>query len=111
MVVREFVHPRLDAEVTAVGGHYVFAREQRIDVEGRRILYFVGYGVFDTTCCGAGGCGYALVAGEVVDDVERYSDDGRRVSRVVPIAEGERRETLRRWITETEYVSQVVFET
>ena len=62
---QEFVHPRLGQEVTAIGGHYVFGKEIRLPHNGREILYFVGYAVLDSTCCGVGGCAYVLVAGYI----------------------------------------------
>lgn len=108
---RDFAHPQIDVEVTAIGGHYVFTREARLDFQGRPVLYFVGYGVFDTTCCGAGGCGYALVAGEAVAPAYRRDAAGRPVSRVVPIVDERQREEIRRRITAADPVSQVVFET
>ena len=60
---RDFAHPQLGREVTAIGGHYVFGKEIRMPFYSREILYFVGYAVLDSTCCGVGGVAYVLVAG------------------------------------------------
>ena len=53
----DHTHRPLDEEVTAIGGSYRLIKESRLDVGGRDVLYLVGHGEFDTTCCGAGGCG------------------------------------------------------
>ena len=52
---QDFTHPELGQEVTAIGGHYVFGKEIRWPFSNREILYFVGYAVLDSTCCGVGG--------------------------------------------------------
>ena len=63
--VETYVHPDLNKPVTAIGGQYVITGEQKIEFQGEQLLVFSGYAVFDTTCCGAGGCAYALVPGFV----------------------------------------------
>ena len=108
--MKEYVHPQPGLEIEAVGGHYVLTREARIEIGDRTVLYFVGYGVFDTTCCGAGGCGYALVPGELIDYAHRRTVDGRPVSRVIPIDDPALQALVRQRIMATEYVSQVLFE-
>jgi hypothetical protein len=60
-----FTHPELNEPVTAIGGTYVLTGEQKVGYQGEQLLVFSGYAVFDTTCCGAGGCAYALVPGFV----------------------------------------------
>jgi hypothetical protein len=87
---REYVHPPLHREVESIAGSYILVREGRLAVEGREVLYLLGYGVFDSTCCGVGGCAYALVPGSVVawHIGER---EGRPVSVVEPIEESLRR--------------------
>ena len=63
--LQDFIHPNLGQEITAIGGHYVFNNERRLSFDGRDVLYLVGYAVVDTSCCGVGGCAYAMVPGVV----------------------------------------------
>jgi hypothetical protein len=86
-MTRPFVHPVLGEEAESVTGRYAFTRETRTVVDGRDVLVLVGYAVFDTSCCGAGGCGHALVPGFVVRWKHGAGKDGRAVSEVEPIAD------------------------
>lgn len=107
--LKSYVHHDLNRAVTAIGGHYRFTDEVRLRFEGREILYLKGYALFDTTCCGAGGCGYVLVQGVVEAWKERQDQSGAPVSRVRPVRDPAARQRLRRWILETEMVQQVCF--
>jgi len=80
-----FTHPELNASVTAIGGNYVMTDERKISHRGEHVLVFSGHAVFDTTCCGTGGCAYTLVPGFIVS--YRFGKDasGRWLSRVKPI--------------------------
>jgi len=83
--IQTYPHPVLNDPVTAIGGTYVITGEQKIGYQGEQLLVFSGHAVFDTTCCGAGGCAYALVTG-FIDSYRRGKDDaGRWLSRVRPI--------------------------
>jgi hypothetical protein len=81
----EYVHQDLNQQITAIGGHYVLAKEVRLPFHGREILYLVGHAAFDTTCCGPGGCAYALVPGFVASWHSSQTEDGLAVSRLEPI--------------------------
>ena len=106
----EYTHPRLNEPVTAIGGHYVFVKEERLPLRGREVFYLVGYALFDTSCCGVGGCGYALVPGFVVEWKIRTGEDGRPVSRVEPVRDEATRREVERLIREREPVHQVTFD-
>jgi hypothetical protein len=107
----EYAHRDLDREVTAIGGHYRFCKEARIVFRGRPVLYLAGYALFDSTCCGVGGCGYALVQGFVDNWKYRNDSEGFPISRVEEIGEPDFREELGRLIQAEEKVQQVVFRT
>jgi hypothetical protein len=107
---RDYRHPRLDLQVDAVSGHYVLTDERRLPVADGEVLYFTGYAVVDTACCGPGGCGYALVAGKIIDYAYRRSEDGRPVSRVVPIDNPALQAEVRNRIMAADHVSQVLFD-
>jgi hypothetical protein len=108
-VRRDHVHQPLDEQVTAVGGSYELVKEARIPLEGRDLLYVVGHAVFDTTCCGAGGCAYALVPGFVVRWRHRTTNDGLSVSEVEPVQDETVRRDAARRIRALETVQEVRF--
>lgn len=107
----EYVHRDLGQEVTAVGGYYCFDREARLSFRGRQVFYLAGYALFDSTCCGVGGCGYALVQGVVADWKYRINSEGFLISRVEEVGEPDAREELGQLIQAKENVQQVVFRT
>jgi len=87
--LREFVHPVLGEDVTAIGGRYCLTKEARLIHNGREVLYLIGYGSVDTSCCGVGGCIYALVPGYVVSyRIRRDREISRDISLVEPVEAG-----------------------
>jgi hypothetical protein len=108
-VVREYVHQELNQEVNAIGGRYVLLKEVRLPFHGREVLYVVGGASVDTSCCGVGGCAYALVAGFVVDWKYRRDEGDRAVSRVEPIDDEVIQRRVRWLIGQAEPVQQVDF--
>lgn len=107
--VREYVHRELDEEVAAIGGRYTLTTEARLLLGGREVLYLLGWAAFDTTCCGAGGCSYALVPGFIVEWKTRRSIEGREVSLVEPVLDSGSQAAVRHVIEEKETVQQVIF--
>lgn len=107
--IQDFVHPELGREVTAIGGHYVFGREIRLPYHGREILYFVGYAVLDSTCCGVGGCAYVLVPGFIKQWKCKKNQDDCFVFKVNPIRDEVLQKDVRRLIQKKEMVFQVTF--
>ncbi len=104
------VHPRLNQQVTAIGGWYALVQEARLPYQGREILYWVGYGAFDTTCCGVGGCGYALVAGFVIEWKREINTDGLPVSVVEPIRDEATQTQVRKLIQKQQMVQETRFQ-
>ncbi|HVN71105.1 MAG TPA: hypothetical protein VMU10_03705 [Desulfomonilia bacterium] len=104
----EFVHPRLDEMVEAVGGHYLFTKEDNLAHGRGNIIYFVGYAVTDRACCGLTGCGYAVVAGHIVSPRYRTDKENRIISLINPIEE-DLFEEIAKSIRLKEGVSQVLF--
>ncbi len=107
--IKEFVHEQLNQEVTAIGGHYVLTREACLDFNEKKVLYQAGYGVFDTTCCGSGGVGYAVVQGFVLKWKMKKNVDGVEVSVVEPVRDQEDKKKIQELIMKDNAVSQVVF--
>ncbi|MCF8035499.1 MAG: hypothetical protein K9K62_01375 [Desulfobacteraceae bacterium] len=105
----EFTHPVLNEQVSAIGGHYVFTREVRAVFAGREMLYYTGYFVMDRSCCGVGGCAYALVAGFVQDWHCGSAADGRPVSRVRPVTDSKWQASITAGIKNADPMIQVSF--
>jgi len=59
--------PSFDEAVQAIGGHYSLTAERRIQHRGRVLLYWLAVAELDNACCGATGCGYAIVQGYVAE--------------------------------------------
>jgi hypothetical protein len=109
MKIIDYTHPALNEEITAIGGHFVLIKENRLYREPHEILYYVGYAVVDTSCCGLGGTAFAWVAGYIHDWQYRWTADGRPVSRIEPIRNESVKRDLSRSIKATEGVVQVNF--
>ncbi|UCH22075.1 MAG: hypothetical protein JSU83_02135 [Deltaproteobacteria bacterium] len=105
---QDYVHPKLGQEITAIGGHYVFGKEIRLPYNGREVLYFVGYAVLNSTCCGVGGCAYVLVPGFIQAWKYKKSEDAL-VSKIEPIHDSIVQQEIRRVIQRKEMVYQVNF--
>ena len=108
-MVKEHVHHELNQEITAIGGHYVLVKEARLPFRGREVLYLIGHAAFDTTCCGVGGCAYALVPGFIASWQSERKEDGLAVSQVEPIRDEAVQEEIRRRIEKQETIHQVQF--
>ena len=106
---QDFTHPQLGQEVTAIGGHYVFGKEIRLSFHSREILYFVGYAVLDTTCCGVGGVAYVLVAGFIRQWKYKKNEGDCFVSQIETIDDQIIQKEVRKAIQKKEMVHQVTF--
>ena len=106
----DFIHPVLNNAVRSISGHYILSQEKRLSYNGREVLYFVGCAVVDASCCGPGGCSYALVPGYIKDWKYKTGSGDLSVSRVEPIRDAGVQSGIRRVIMKKEPVQQVNFE-
>ncbi|MBC8391674.1 MAG: hypothetical protein H8E17_03775 [Deltaproteobacteria bacterium] len=106
----DFVHPELNEEVTAIGGYYVLTKEALVSFLSHSLLYFVGYAVIDTSCCGVGGCSYAFVPGFMLKWKYKKTTDNHLVSRIQPIKDPSIQREIRRLIEHKETVHQISFD-
>ncbi len=106
----DYIHRGLNQQITAIGGHYALVKEVRLPFHGREILYLVGHAAFDTSCCGPGGCAYALVPGFVASWHSSQTEDGLAVSQLEPINDADTQNKIRRLIERLETVQQVMFQ-
>mgnify|MGYP000287760199 CR=1 FL=1 len=105
----DFIHPVLNKAVRTIGGSYILSQEKRLSYNDRQVLYFIGCAVVDTSCCGPGGCSYALVPGYVKQWKYRLTPDNLSVTQVNPIRNKDVQKALQRLIMEKEPVQQVDF--
>jgi len=110
LVPIDFIHPVLNKAVRTIGGRYILSQEKRLSYNGRQVLYFIGCAVVDSSCCGPGGCTYALVPGYIEQWKYRLTPGNLPVTQVNPIRDKDVQKALRRLIKEKEPVQQVNFE-
>jgi len=109
MTLKKFVHDQLDREVNAIGGWYTLTRELQLPFQDKSVFYLTGHAHFDSTCCGAGGCCYAVVQGYVVKWKGEKNDHGVDVSHIEPISDPAARTEIQRLIMQDTVINQVVF--
>lgn len=105
----DYIHDPLDTEVNAIGGRYVFTDECRLPFSGRELLYLVGHALFDSTCCGFGGCRYALVQGFITGWKKKTTPEGRYVTTVERISDAREQKEIQDLIHNRVTVNQVKF--
>jgi hypothetical protein len=109
MAILEYLHQPLGQEVEAIAGRYVLAKELRLPFSGREVLCLIGHAAFDTACCGAGGCGYAVVPGYILKWKVRRSTSGKEISEVEPVEEEETQREIEIFLKKQENLHQVHF--
>ena len=107
-MIREYTH-EIGREVRSISGGYEFEKEGNLQIDGRKVLYVVGNAVVDSSCCGVGGCRYALVPGYVRQFKTRQDEQGLWISEVEPIIDRATRQEITRVLKEKEIVQQVQF--
>lgn len=103
-----YVHKELGSEIRSISGYFSFLEEGRLRFRDRELLYAVGVGVVDNSCCGAGGCLFVDVPGYVVSWKSGVDGEGKAISMVDPVAEGDR-EDIRKLLQSRYPHSQVNF--
>jgi len=109
-VLKDYIHPVLNEEIRTISGHYILISENRLPYNDRQVLYYLGCAVVDASCCGTGGCAYALVPGYIRQWKYKLNRDNFAVTQVEPIRNKNDRQALGRLIKAKEGVQQVNFE-
>jgi hypothetical protein len=107
-VVKDYTH-ELNEEIRSISGGYELVEEGILEMQGKEVLYVVGNAVIDSSCCGVGGCRYALVPGYVRKFKTRQNEQGLWVSEVEPIVDRATRQEITQLLKEKEIVQQVQF--
>ena len=106
----DFIQPILNTEIRTISGQYLLTRERRLEFYNQRVLYYVGCATVDSSCCGTGGCSYALVPGYIREWKYKKSRDDLSISRVEPIRDAGIQSEIRQLILKKDPVQQVDFE-
>jgi len=107
-MTKEYTH-ELGREVRSISGGYEMEMEGKLEIHGKEVLYVVGNAVVDSSCCGGGGCRYALVPGYVRQFKTRQDEQGLWISEVEPIIDRATRQEITRVLKEKEVVQQIQF--
>ena len=108
-MTKEYTHVDLNEEVESISGHYTLEAENVLKHNGKDVLYLIGHAVMDSSCCGVGGCRYALVPGYLVEWKNKQDDAGNSISEVEPISDEETKSKIQSMIREAETVQQIQF--
>ena len=107
----KYTHLELGKDVEAgIGGCYTPEKEVRLQHNGKEVLYVIGNAVVESSCCvSAGSWAYITVPGYIVSWQNGQNEDGRPVSEVESISDGEAQANIRRTIETNEGASLVGF--
>ena len=97
-------HAIIGEQIRAIGGYYTIVSEQRVPWQNRELLVVTAAAHVDTSCCGAGGCGYAEVPGFVV---ARQKSEGQ--TEVEPICDEKQRTEIDAFLRKKLAVLEVRF--
>jgi len=104
----KYIHIKPGEDVESISGHYTIEKEMRIEHGGREALVVIGHMVIDNSCCGVGGCRYALVPGYALGPAAPGADGGE-FTEVEPIEDETARERISEKINSMEVVQQILF--
>ncbi len=105
----KYTHLELNKDISCVTGFYTPQKEVRLKNNDREVLYVVGRAVIESSCCGVGNWGYALVPGYIVSWQNERNAAGLPISEVEPISDEASRSSIRKIIKEVENISPIEF--
>jgi hypothetical protein len=95
-MIVEFTHPDLGEEVPVRAGYYAPLEEHVLPHEGREVLYIVGKGCIESSCCAAPGSWiYVQVPGFLVKKHVRGGGNAPYISEVEIIDDQQTRKSVR----------------
>ena len=106
----KYTHLELDKDVeSGIARYYTPQKEVRLQYNGREVLYVIGQAVVESSCCGNGSWGYAIVPGYIVNWQNTKNEAGLPISEVEPILDEEVQHNIRRIIETEETASPIGF--
>ncbi len=109
-MIMEYTHLELNKDYPGgIVGYYTPQKEVRLKHNGREVLYVIGQAVVESSCCGTGSWGYALVPGYILNWQNKTNEAGLPVSEVESILDEEARGNIRKIIQTSEAASPIGF--
>ena len=110
----KYTHLELGQDVEiGIAGYYTPEKEERLQYNGREVLYVIGRAVVESPCvradgsCTAGSQIYAIVPGYIVNWQNSKDEAGLPISEVAPISD-EAVQTDLRHIIETKEAASII---
>ena len=94
MAKKEFEHLVLNTEINSISGHMVIQKEEKMIYNGKQLLFYTGYGVTDSSCCGNGAAIFTYVPGYIVNWHSKTSDNGTNISEIDTIEDDSARKEI-----------------
>lgn len=107
-MLKTYTHETIK-EVESISGWYRLEKEEKLELRDKTYLYLIGIGVVDSSCCGLGGCRYAVVPGSIVNWKSGTNENGEEITSVELVHDENIRKELSAILSEKEKVSQVQF--
>lgn len=104
----DYKHLPLGQDINFISGRYTPLKEKITYFQDKKVLYVIGNAVLDNSCCGIGGCRYAIVPGFIVD-FKYKKENGQYVSKIEPIRDSGQKQEIKKMIKRCEIVTQVDF--
>ncbi len=105
----EYVHLPLGEDIHFLAGYYTPMKEERLQHNGREVLYVVGSACVEAGCCGNRSGLYAIVPGYVGSWQSRTNERGLPLSEVEPVVDDAAKREIAAVIKEIEYIWSVDF--
>ncbi len=106
---KEYTHQNLDEVIYSISGHYAIDKETSIMFNGKRLMYVIGNAKIDASCCGEGGCRYALIPGYILAWKETLNDKGEFITKVEPVKDKASRKEIFNILQKKEIITQIEF--
>jgi len=106
----EYIHQILnDEQVKTISGYYTIDREMRLEYKGKELLCVLGIGIIDSSCCGVGGCRFALVPGYILKWKTAKNEDGMDITEVEPVSDDQSKQDIKQLLEKEEIITQINF--
>ncbi len=106
----KYTHLELGKDVdVGIAGYYTPEKEERLQYNGREVLFVSGSAKIESSCCGTGSWKYAVVPGYIVSWQNTKNEAAQPVSEVEPILDEQAQKNLRHIIEINENASLIDF--
>jgi hypothetical protein len=104
-----YIHKDVGKERKTISGYYTYIEEKQMNIQGRDVLYAVGVGIVDNSCCGVGGCLFIEIPGYIVAWKSDVDEEGHSISCIDSIELEEEKNRIKQAIHELYPNAQVRF--